>query len=224
MTTPILYCHPDSGYSYKVALALVLLGIGFEQRHIALWKPRNQRSQEFQSVSTYGEVPVLRIDGHVLCQSNAILDYLARRERRLDGGDEAGRLRVNEWLSWEANRISLNLAHSRFGRRWGGYHPEVLAWYDRRSHHDLDRMEQRFAESPFLAGDTPSIADVACCGYLFFPGEGREIATPDGIPWADAAGIDMTRWPEVQGWLARMAGQPGFEPPQTLFAGYEAIY
>lgn len=34
--TPILYCHSDSGYSYKVGLALSLLGIGFEQRHIAI--------------------------------------------------------------------------------------------------------------------------------------------------------------------------------------------
>lgn len=85
---------PPRLHSYKVALALSLLGIGFEQRHIAIWKPRSGRSQEFQSIAAHGEVPVLLIDGHVMCQSNAILDYLARRERRLDGSDEAGRLRV----------------------------------------------------------------------------------------------------------------------------------
>lgn len=218
---PILYCHPDSGYSYKVALALSLLGIGFEQRHIAIWKPRNERSPEFQSLSTHGEVPVLLIDGHVLCQSNAILDYLARRERRLDGGDEAGQLRVREWLSWEANRISLNVAHSRFGRRFATYHPEVLAWYDGRSRDDLARMETQFALTPFLAGSEPTIADVACCGYLFFTGEGLD---GNGAAWADAAGIDLIRWPRVHDWLGRMAELPGFQVPQRLFAGYEPIY
>ena len=221
---PILYCHPDSGYSYKVALALALLGIEFEQRHIALWKPREERSQEFQGVAAHGEIPVLLIDGHALCQSNAILDYLARRAQRLDGSDEAQRLRVREWLSWEANRISLNVAHVRFGRRWGAYHPEVLAWYDRRSQADFDRMEQAVASSPFLAGEAATIADVACCGYLFFLAEGKDIATPGSVAWADAAGLDLARWPGVQAWLARMAALPGFQTPQRLFAGHDAKY
>jgi glutathione S-transferase len=220
---PILYCHPDSGFSYKVALALSLLAIGFEQRHIAIWKPRAERSQEFQSVSTHGEVPVLLIDGHVLCQSNAILDYLARREKRLDGHYEGTQLRVREWLSWEANRISLNLSHSRFGRRWGAYHAEVLAWYDRRSRDDLDRMEQHLASSPFLVGNEATIADVACCGYLFFTGEGID-GQSDGVAWADAAGIDFRHWPNVHDWLGRMAELRGFQTPQKLFAGHEAAY
>jgi glutathione S-transferase len=217
---PILYCHADSGYSYKVGLALALLGIDFERRHVDIWKPREQRSQEFRSVSAHGEVPVLLIDGHVLCQSNAILDYLARRERRLDGSDETLRLRVREWLSWEANRISLNVAHSRFGRRWGDYHPEVIAWYDRRSRDDLDRMEQALGSTTFLADEQPTIADVACCGYLFFLDEGRD-GQGDGMHWAAAAGIDLARWPCVQAWHRRMAALPDFAPPQRLFAGHE---
>jgi glutathione S-transferase len=222
---PILYCHPESGYSYKVALALSLLALDFEQRHVAIWKPRAERSPEFRALSAHGEVPVLLIDGHVLCQSNALLDYLARREQRLDGRDEGERLRVREWLSWEANRISLNLAHSRFGRRCGAYHPQVLAWYDRRrSQADLDRMEQELAGRPFLACGVPTIADVACCGYLFFLGEGFDVATPDGIAWADAAGIDLARWPRVHEWLGRMADLPGFQTPQQLFAGHEPLY
>ena len=221
--TRILYCHPDSGYSYKVGLALSLLGIDFEQRHIAIWKPRHERSREFQSISAHGEVPVLLIDGHVLCQSNAILDYLARREHRFDGGSESEQLRVREWLSWEANRISLNLAHSRFGRRWGAYHPEVLEWYDQRSRDDLDRMDLQFRATPFLAGNVPTIADAACCGYLFFTGEGIG-GEGDGAAWADAAGIDLARWPRVHDWLGRMAELPGFRTPQQLFAGHEAVY
>ncbi|WP_460733398.1 glutathione S-transferase family protein [Lysobacter tyrosinilyticus] len=216
---PVLYCHADSGYSYKVALALSLLGIDFEQRHIAIWKPREERSPEFRDVAAHGEVPVLLIDGHVLCQSNAILDYLARREQCLDGSNESQRLRVREWLSWEANRISLNLAHSRFGRRWGDYHPEVLAWYDRRSRDDLDRMEQAFAQSPFLAGDLPTIADVACCGYLFFLDEGID-GQGGGVRWAGAADIDLLHWPRVREWRERMTALPGFATPQALFAGH----
>ena len=212
--TPILYCHPDSGFSYKVALALSLLRIEFEQRHIAIWKPREERSAEFQAVSAHGEVPVLLIDGHVLCQSNAILDYLRRREGRLGGRDETEVLRVREWLSWEANRISLNLSHSRFGRRWGNYDPAVLAWYDRRSKDDLDRLQQQLEASPYLVGTAATIADIACCGYLYFTGEA----------WANDAGIDLTQWPRVHDWLGRIAELPDFRTPEAMFGGHEACY
>ena len=162
-------------------------------------------------------MPVLLIDGHVLCQSNAILDYLARRQGRLDGDDEAGRLRVREWLSWEANRVGLNVSHARFGRRWGRYDPAVLAWYDGRAQADLDRMQAQLAHASFMAGTGhPTIADVACCGYLFY------LEEADG--WARAAGLELARWPKVSAWREAMRGQPGFAAPQVLFAGHDDLW
>lgn len=216
--TPILYCHPDSGFSYKVALALRLLGIEFEQRHVDIRRPREQRSQEFRELAAHGEVPVLRIDGLVLCQSNVILDYLATRSGALDGDTVEQRLHVREWLSWEANRVSLNVAHSRYGRQFGHYDSAVLAWYDRRSLADLDRLQAQLSATPWLAGEAPSIADVACSGYLFFTVE----------PWAEAAGFAMRSWPErwpaVQAWLDRLMALPGAQTPQALFAGHAIAY
>ena len=216
--TPILYCHPDSGFSYKVALALRLLGIAFEQRHVDIRRPREQRSPEFREIAAHGEIPVLRIDGRSLCQSNVILDYLAVREGRLDGVDLDQRLQVREWLSWEANRVSLNVAHSRYGRQFGSYDPAVLAWYDRRSVADLDRLQAQLGATPWLAGAAPTIADVACNGYLFYVVE----------PWAEAAGFPARswaeRWPAVQAWQQRLLALPGAQPPQALFAGHEIRY
>ncbi|MGO4259912.1 glutathione S-transferase family protein [Lysobacter sp. TAB13] len=221
----ILYCHPDSGFSYKAALALRLLGIDFEQRHVNIRIPRDQRSQEFRDLAAHGEIPVLLIDDLVLCQSNVILDYLATRQdalgegmRRFDGADTEQRLHVREWLSWEANRISLNLAHSRYGRQFGSYDPAVLAWYDRRSTADLDRLQQQLSLTPWLAGPAPTIADVACMGYLCFTQE----------PWAQDAGVAMQswaqRWPALEAWYQRLLALPGAQSAQELFAGYELRY
>ncbi len=216
--TPILYCHPDSGFSYKAALALRLLGLDFEQRHVDIRAPREQRSQEFRELAAHGEIPVLRIDALVLCQSNVILDYLAVREGRLDGRDPAERLGVREWLAWEANRISLNVAHARYGRQFGQYDPAVLAWYDRRSLADLDRLQAQLQRTPWLAGPAPTIADVACAGYLGYTVE----------PWAEAAGFAHAdwdaRWPAVRDWLARLLALPGAQTPQALFAGHPIRY
>lgn len=222
---PILYCHPDSGFSYKAALALRLLAIDFEQRHVNIRIPRAQRSQEFRDLAAHGEVPVLLIDGLVLCQSNVILDYLAARQdeqgestRRYDGIDTEQRLHVREWLSWEANRISLNLAHSRYGRQFGHYDPAVLAWYDRRSVADLERLQAQLSQTAWLAGAAPTIADVACMGYLCFTVE----------PWAEDAGFPMRdwaqRWPALKSWYDRVLALPGAQSAQDLFAGHELKY
>jgi glutathione S-transferase len=222
--TAILYCHPDSGFSYKVALALDLLGVDYEQRQVDIRIAREQRSAEFRAVAAHGEVPVLLIDGLNLCQSNVILDYLATRQdaaggpRRFDGAELAQRLHVREWLSWEANRVSLNLAHARYGRQFGAYDPALLAWYDRRSRADLDRLQAQLAQTPWLAGDAPTIADVACMGYLCFTVE----------PWAEAAGVAHAdwaqRWPALKAWYDRLLALPGARSAQAAFAGREIRY
>jgi glutathione S-transferase len=199
---PILYCNHESGHSYKVALALSLMGVRFEQRPIDLNLPRTQRDADFRNVALFGEVPVLVFDdGLAVCQSNAILDTLARRCGRLDGQTESQRVRVREWLAWEANRIAMSLPHLRFSRRFTPAGPALDAWFSERMHVDLDRLDLALGESPFLAGDAPTIADVSCCGYLF---------------WADQAGVDLGTWPRVQGWLTRIRALPGWRAPYEL--------
>jgi glutathione S-transferase len=118
----ILYCHRESGHSYKVALALTLIGVPFEQRPVDLNLPREQRPEDFRRASMFGEVPALiDEDGLAVSQSNAILDHLTRRYRALDGNAPAAQTRVREWLSWEANRIAMSLPHLRFSRRFTGW-------------------------------------------------------------------------------------------------------
>lgn len=90
----------------------------------------------------------------------------------------------------------------------------MLAWYDRRSHDDLTRLDQQLTTLPWLAVATPTIADIACGGYLYFIHE----------PWAEQAGIDLTLWPNVRDWLARIAQLPGFRTPEAMFSGHDARY
>jgi len=199
---PILYCHHESGHSYKVALALSLIGVSFEQRPVDLNLPRDRRDADFRAVSKCGEVPVLVFDdGLAVCQSNAILDTLARRTGRLDGANDNERVHVREWLAWEANRIAMSLPHLRFSRRVTPAGAALEAWFSERMHADLDRLERALRESAFLVGDAASIADISCCGYLF---------------WADQANVDIGQWPALAGWLDRIRAQPGWHSPYDL--------
>jgi len=199
---PILYCHRESGHSYKVALALSLMGVAFEQRTVDLNLPREQRSVDFREASLFGEVPVLVFDdGLAVCQSNAILDTLARRYGKLDGRDEREQVRVREWLAWEANRIAMSFPHLRFSRRFTSAGPILDAWFSERMRADFDCLNRTLENRAFLTGDRPTIADMSCCGYLF---------------WADQADVDLAAWPALRRWLERISAQPGWLSPYDL--------
>jgi glutathione S-transferase len=205
----LLYSNRESGHSYKVALALALMDVAFEQRAVDLNLPREQRSADFRGASLFGEVPALiDADGLAICQSNAILDHLARRYRKLDGATRARQARVREWLAWEANRLAMSFPHLRFSRRFNRADPVLEHWWTQRMLADFDRLALALDECAFLLGDAPTIADVSCCGYLF---------------WTDQAGIDLAPWPAISAWLERIRSLPGWQAPYDLLVASPPI-
>jgi len=199
---PILYCNHESGHSYKVALALSLMDIEFEQRPVDLNQPRDQRSADFQKASLFGEVPTLVFDdGLAVCQSNVILDTLARRYGRLDGRTDAEQIRVREWLAWEANRLAMSFPHLRYSRRFTPAGEALETWFTNRMNSDFDRLSEAVASNRFITGDEPTIADISCCGYLF---------------WADQARVDLNDWPAIVAWLDRIRSLDRWQAPYDL--------
>jgi glutathione S-transferase len=205
----ILYSNRESGHSYKVALALALMEVPFGQRAVDLNLPRERRSEEFRAASLFGEVPVMvDEDGLAICQSNAILDHLARSYRKLDGATPAARTRVREWLAWEANRLAMSFPHLRFSRRFTRADPVLEAWWAQRMHADFDRLDLALRDRAFLVDDTPTIADVSCCGYLF---------------WTGQADVDLAPWPSIIAWLDRIRSQPRWQAPYDLLIASPSI-
>ena len=207
--TLVLYSNRESGHSYKVALALALMGVPFEQRAVDLNVPRSDRPDDFQRAALFGEVPVLvDADGLAVCQSNVILDHLARRYGKLDGPTPAAQTRVREWLGWEANRLAMSFPHLRYARRFARVDPALEVWWLERLQMDFYRLDAALRTSDFLVGPAPTIADISCCGYLF---------------WADQAQIDLAPWPAILGWLDRLRSQPGWQAPYDLLAASPPI-
>lgn len=209
MTPPILYMNRESGHSYKVALALRLMGVPFEQRAVDLNLPREERSEDFRCAALFGEVPALvDEEGLCVCQSNAILDHLARRYGKCDGTTPGERTRVREWLSWEANRLAMSFPHLRFSRRFTPAGAVLETYWSARMLADFDRLDLALRERSFLLGEAPTIADISCCGYLY---------------WTDQAGVDLAPWPAISAWLARISSLPGWSAPYDLLIASEPI-
>lgn len=202
MDNPILYGHFLSGHSYKVALFLSLSGIEYTYRLVDISRPRPERPDEFRAVSAYGEVPVF-IDGPTtICQSDAILTYIAEHVPDVTTADPRQRWTDLQWLFWEANRIGFSVSNLRFALRFkSDPDADEVALLRTRAIADLDRLQNELTDKPYLTRDTPSIADIACCGYLY---------------WLNEAQLDVSNWPKIEQWLDRIAQQPGWFHPDQM--------
>ncbi|XP_015668106.1 maleylacetoacetate isomerase isoform X2 [Protobothrops mucrosquamatus] len=74
---PVLYTYFRSSCSWRVRIALALKGIAYEQASINLIKDGGQQmTSDFQAVNPMQQVPAIKIDGIILSQSLAIIEYL----------------------------------------------------------------------------------------------------------------------------------------------------
>ncbi|WHO71811.1 maleylacetoacetate isomerase [Rhizobium sp. BT03] len=95
MSEVVLYDYWRSSASYRVRIALNLLEIDYRTVPVNLLEGA-QRAPDYLTLNPQGLVPTLVIDGQVLTQSLAIIEYLAelRPEYGLLPGDSAGRQHV----------------------------------------------------------------------------------------------------------------------------------
>lgn len=197
-TTLRLYRFALSGHAHRAQLALGLMDLPCELIDVDLRKGEH-KTPEYLRMHPFGQVPLL-VDGETaIYDSNAILVYLATRydseERRWLPRDPAQQARVQAWLSVAAGQIAFGPAAARlvtlFGQKFNA--EEVIA----RSHALLKVMDGQLATQAFLVGDAPTIADTAGYSYIW--------AAPEG-------NVDLSPYPSVRAWLARIEALPGFVP------------
>ncbi len=193
-----LFGSTDSGHTFKVRSFLLLAKIAHDYEWIDLAKPRQQRPAAFMAASKFGEVPVLLDQGRAMCQSNAILIYLARQYQVFCGNDENEWQMILEWLSWETNRIGFSVPNLRYSMRWDIQPEEVLAYLRKRALTDLGSLEQILAKQAYLLPSGLSIADLSCSAYLF---------------WLDQIQVEIKKYPHIQAWLKAISTLPGWLHP-----------
>ena len=102
----VLHEYWRSSASYRVRIALALKGIAYHRAPVDLMADA-QRSPDHLTMNPQGLVPVLQIDGLVLTQSLAIIEYLdeTRLGPRLLPLDPTGRARVRALSQTVASEI-----------------------------------------------------------------------------------------------------------------------
>lgn len=205
-----LYRHALSGHCHRVELMLSLLELPFETVEID-FASAEHKQPAFLAISPFGQVPAIDDDGMLLADSNAILVYLANRydpEGIWLPRDPVAAARVQRWLSVAAGDIAFGPAAARVAEVFKR-DVDTRAMIERAALL-LSRMEAHLAApqgTSFLAGNTATIADVACYAYIAHAPEGN---------------VNLAPYPAVRAWLARVAALPRFVPMAASACGLNA--
>ena len=202
-----LHYFPESGNSYKLALMLALCGQPFEPVWTDFGGGVTRTAEWRRHVNPMGEIPVLEDDGERLTQTAPILLRLAARYGRFQGEGERERFEVLRWLFWDNQKLSGYMAAYRYRRAFTpSSNPAVQAHYKSRVDDFLGILETRVAQSPFVASERPTVADISMTGYLVLPTE--------------ESGYDLpASHPAIGAWLERVAALPGWQAPYDLLPG-----
>jgi GST-like protein len=160
-------------------------------------------SREFRKISPNSRLPAIVDHAPVgggeplaLFESGAILIYLAEKSGKLLARDPRTRYVTLQWLMWQMAGIGPMHGQAHHFTRYAPdpVDPYALNRFRREAERLLYVMNRRLAESPYLAGDEYSIADIACW------------------PWIEVLNViemDRTAFPNLDRWFEAIAARPG---------------
>lgn len=172
MSDVVLYDYWRSSASYRVRIALNMLGIAYRRVPINLLEGE-QNSADYLALNPQGLVPTLTIDGEILTQSLAVIEYLA--ELRPEGGlmppDSAGRQHVRALayaIAMDIHPICNThvVAHIMTITDRADAREEWMRHFIAGGLHKLEIMLSKF-DGKFSFGDTPTMADICLVPQVY---------------------------------------------------------
>jgi len=197
----VLHQMQMSGNCYKVRLTARQLGISIALKDYPELGSET-RKPEFLAKNPNGRVPLLEFeDGRALPESGAIIWYLAEGTK-LVPENKWDRAQALSWMFFEQYSHEPYVAVARFWLKYAAKEDlakkqHLVPEWQEKGNAALGVMETHLKENDWFAGGRYSIADIALYGYTHCAAEG---------------GYNLSDYPAVGRWLARVAAQPGHIP------------
>jgi glutathione S-transferase len=182
-----LYYSPGA-CSLSPHIVLREAGRGFDLVRVDLKSHRTANGDDYYAINPKGYVPALDLDGEVLTEGPAIVQFIADlvpEQRLAPPAGTLARYRLQELLSFIATEIHKQLS-------WL-FQPDLPAMIEERIR---GRVAQRFAylsdvlaTSGHLMGETFTVADA----YLFVM-----------LRWCERFAIDLQIWPSLDAYYHRV--------------------
>jgi glutathione S-transferase len=190
-----LYYSPGA-CSLSPHIVLREAGVPVELVKVDLKNKVTASQANFLDVNSKGYVPVLELDsGERLTEGPAIVQYVADQKPNSGLAPSAGtmgRYRVQEWLNFISTELHKQFsplftatAHAEWKQAATDKITGRLAW-----------LNKQLTGKQYLMGDQFTVADA----YLFTV-----------LNWTRMVNIDLSAWPEVQAYVARVAARPAVQ-------------
>ena len=171
MSEVVLHDFWRSSASFRVRIVLNLKGVAYRSVPLDLGKGEHQRD-DYHSLNPQRLVPTLTIDGHVLTQSLAIIDYLdaTRQHPPMVSSDPLQRSRTLAQAQTIAADIHpvqnlriLNALRADFGAS----EEQVRLWVQRWIAAGFAALEEAAPAADMFGGSTPNLTDVCLVPQMY---------------------------------------------------------
>ncbi|MDQ3864451.1 MAG: glutathione S-transferase family protein [Actinomycetota bacterium] len=191
-----LYNTQRCPYARRTRIVLHEKGIDFEVNEVDL----SNKSEEFLKVSPYGKVPVLRVNGTSLYESNVVNEYLDEvyDSPRLMPENPEERASVRSWMAFADDYFFPSIFRITMGAQ-RGYSEEEIQEAKEKLDDTLSRLEHQLEGREYLVGEY-TLADIAHAGNFQ---RLRELAESGNVP--------LHKYPNVMAWMERVESRQSYK-------------
>ncbi len=186
----------------SVAVAIALEEANLEYEAIKLdFAGGEQTKPAYKQINPKGRVPALAVDGGILTETGALLDYVAAiaPQAGLVPSDPVLAARMREVMYFLASTMHVNHAHRLRGHRWAD---KKSSWKDMKDKvaqtmtASCDYISSNGLRGPFVLGEAFSLADA----YLYVV-----------CSWLEGDGVDVSAFPKILAFRDAMEARPSVQ-------------
>jgi len=153
-----------------------------------------QTAPAYLQINPKGRVPTLDIDGGLITETGAILEYIAAIAPKagLVPSDPVDAAHMRSVMFYLASTMHVNHAHRVRGSRWADNadsHKDMKSKVADNMTENARHIQTHYLRGDYVLGDTLSLADP----YLFVV-----------CRWLEGDGVDLSALPAIDAYLARM--------------------